>query len=100
MSALPEVPELQLDAPREEVLQQAARLIVAGWSSFDAARHGQEVRPRIAAVRRVELIGSVGPRTLVWLVTEDGEQTVELMWRSHDGRLQIEGARTFTPGSA
>ena len=44
MSALPEEPELQLDAPREEVLQQAARLIVAGWSSFDAARPGQ---PRV-----------------------------------------------------
>jgi hypothetical protein len=73
--------------------------VAAMWSPGYAAGHGQEVRPRIAAVRRVELIGSVGPRTLVWLVTEDGEQTVELMWRSHDGRLQIEGARTFTPGS-
>jgi aromatic-L-amino-acid/L-tryptophan decarboxylase len=41
MSALPELPELQLDAPREEVLEQAMRLIVAAWSSFDTARPGQ-----------------------------------------------------------
>ena len=41
MSALPELPELQLDAPREQVLEQAMRLIVAAWSSFDTARQGQ-----------------------------------------------------------
>ena len=46
MSTPPEVPELQLDAPREEVLEQAARLIVAAWSSFDPAR------PRPAQGRR------------------------------------------------
>jgi hypothetical protein len=73
--------------------------IAAMWSPGYAAGHGQEVRPQIAAVRRAELIGSVGPRTLVWLVMEDGEQTVELLWRRHDGRLLIEGARTFIPGA-
>lgn len=73
--------------------------VAAMWSPGYAAGHGQEVRPQIAAVRRAELIGSVGPRTLVWLVMEEGEQTVELLWRRHDGRLLIKGARTFTPGS-
>jgi hypothetical protein len=51
-------------------------------------------------VRRAELIGSVGPRTLVWLAMADGERTVELLWRRHDDRLLIAGARTFTPGPA
>ncbi len=41
MSFPQQTPELQLDAPRDEVLEQAARLIVAAWSSFDSARHGQ-----------------------------------------------------------
>ena len=41
MSSQPQTPELQLDAPRDQVLEQAARLIVAAWSSFDSARHGQ-----------------------------------------------------------
>ena len=76
------------------------RRSTAMWSPGYAAGHGQEVRPQIATVRRAELIGSVGPRTLVWLVMDDGEHTVELLWRSHDGRLLIEGARTFTPGPA
>jgi hypothetical protein len=29
---------------------------------------------------------------------DDGERTVELLWRRHDDRLLIAGARTFTPG--
>jgi hypothetical protein len=70
----------------------------AMWSPAYAAGHGHEVRPQIPAVRRAELIGSVGPRTLVWLEMDKGEQTVELLWREHDGWL-IEGARTFRPGA-
>ena len=58
------------------------------------------MRPQIATVRRAELIGGVGPRTLVWLAMDGGEATVELLWRRRDGRLLIEGARTFTPGAA
>jgi aromatic-L-amino-acid decarboxylase len=38
-----DVPELQLDAPRDEVLQRAAALIGAAWISFDQARPGQPV---------------------------------------------------------
>jgi hypothetical protein len=70
----------------------------AMWSPAYREEHGAEVRPQIAAVRRAELIGSVGPRTLLWLVMSDGEGTVELLWRPHGERLLIEGARTFTPG--
>jgi hypothetical protein len=69
----------------------------AMWSPGYGAGHGDELRPQIATVRRAELIGSVGPRTLLWLVMGDGEHTVELLWRPHEGRLLIEGARTFTP---
>lgn len=71
----------------------------AMWSAAYAAGHGDEVRPQIPTVRRAELIGSVGPRTLVWLEMDDGEHTVELLWREHDQRWLIEGARTFTPGA-
>jgi hypothetical protein len=91
--------------------QDAARLYAAAlaghdvtaatamWSDVYAGIHGDEVRPQIATVRRAELIGSVGPRTLVWLAMNDGEHTVELLWRAHDHRWLIEGARTFTPGA-
>jgi len=72
----------------------------AMWSPAYAEGHGREVRPQIATVRRAELIGGVGPRTLVWLAMDGGEATVELLWRRRDGRLLIEGARTFTPGAA
>ncbi|MDX6520222.1 MAG: aromatic-L-amino-acid/L-tryptophan decarboxylase [Gaiellales bacterium] len=39
----PRTPELQLDAPREQVLEQATRLIAAAWDSFDQARSGQPI---------------------------------------------------------
>jgi hypothetical protein len=72
----------------------------AMWSTAHDEGPGREVPPQISSVRRAELIGSVGPRTLVWLAMDDGEATVELLWRRRDGRLLIEGARTFTPGAA
>jgi aromatic-L-amino-acid/L-tryptophan decarboxylase len=43
MTATGDAPELQLDAPRDEVLQRAAALIGAAWISFDQARPGQPV---------------------------------------------------------
>ncbi|MDX6550564.1 MAG: hypothetical protein QOJ31_1248 [Gaiellales bacterium] len=91
--------------------QDAARLYAAAlvahdvttatamWSDAYAAGHGDEVRPQLLTVRRAELIGSVGPRTLVWLMMDDGEHTVELLWREYGHRWLIEGARTFTPGA-
>jgi len=71
----------------------------AMWSPTHEEGPGH-VPPRISGVRRAELIGSVGPRTLVWLAMDDGEATVELLWRRRNGRLLIESARTFTPGAA
>src|SRR6476660_1501215 len=41
MSAVGDGPELQLDAPRDEVLQLMAALISEAWTSFDHARPGQ-----------------------------------------------------------
>ncbi len=39
---MPDQPRaLRLDAPREEVLQQATEIILAAWQSFDRARPGQ-----------------------------------------------------------
>jgi aromatic-L-amino-acid decarboxylase len=43
MSAVGDAPELQLDAPREEVLQLAVSLISQAWNSFDQARPGQPI---------------------------------------------------------
>jgi aromatic-L-amino-acid decarboxylase len=43
MSAAGDAPELQLDAPREEVLQRAVSLISQAWNSFDQARPGQPI---------------------------------------------------------
>jgi hypothetical protein len=71
----------------------------AMWSPAYDESHGQEVRPQISTVLRAELIGGVGPRTLVWLSMDGGEATVELLWRRRDERLLIEGARTFTPAA-
>jgi hypothetical protein len=90
------------DAARRYAAALTAHDVTAAaamWSDAYAAGHGHEVSPLIPAVRRAELIGSVGPRTLVSLLTDDGEQTVELLWREHDDRWLIEGARTFTPGA-
>ncbi len=41
MTAVDDGYELRLDAPRDEVLQRAASLITAAWTSFDHARPGQ-----------------------------------------------------------
>jgi len=41
MSTVGDAPELQLDAPRDEVLQLMAALISEAWTSFDHARPGQ-----------------------------------------------------------
>ncbi len=81
------------------LVAQDAERASASWAPAYAAAHGAELRRQMATVRRAELIGSVGPRTLIWLVMEEGEHTVELLWREHAGGWMIEGARTFTPGA-
>jgi hypothetical protein len=71
--------------------------VVALWSSRFEQAQGAELRPRIGLVRSAELIGSVGPRTLIRCLLVAGEETVELLWREHDGGWLVEGARTFRP---
>src|SRR4051812_12124599 len=64
MSAVGDAPELQLDAPREEVLQRAASLITQAWNSFDQARPGQPtVDDDLRAVLREPLPDAPEPVT-------------------------------------
>jgi hypothetical protein len=69
--------------------------VSALWSSRFADAHGAEVLPRVASVAGAELIGSVGPRTLVRVWYTGSDETVELLWRPHGDRWLVEGARTF-----
>jgi hypothetical protein len=82
-----------------------AQLLAAGdadgaaamWTESFRQAHGAEVLPRIPLVRSAELIGGVGPRTLVRCRFPDGEETVEVLWsQAGDGWL-VQGARTFRP---
>lgn len=73
-----------------------AAAVAAMWSPRFAGSHADRVRARIGELRAAELIGSVGPRTLVRCLFGDGEETVELLWREQGGRWLIEAARTFT----
>ena len=64
MSAVGDAPELQLDAPREEVLQRAVSLISQAWNSFDQARPGQPtVDEDLRAVLREPLPDTPEPVT-------------------------------------
>jgi aromatic-L-amino-acid decarboxylase len=64
MSAVGDGPELQLDAPREEVLQRAVSLISQAWNSFDQARPGQPtVDDDLRAVLREPLPDTPEPVT-------------------------------------
>jgi hypothetical protein len=67
----------------------------AAWSQSFADRFDLDLNSRIEKLVSAELIGSVGPRTLVRCWFDDGEQTIELLWRRRDARLLIEGARVF-----
>jgi hypothetical protein len=70
--------------------------VAAMWSPRFAGSHADRIRERIGELRSAELIGSVGPRTLVRCVFADAEETVELLWREQGARWLIEAARTFT----
>jgi aromatic-L-amino-acid decarboxylase len=64
MSAVGDGPELQLDAPRDEVLQLAVTLISQAWNSFDQARPGQPtVDDNLRAVLREPLPDTPEPVT-------------------------------------
>ncbi len=64
-----------------------------------AARADLDLHERLPFLRSAELLGSVGPRTLVRVELEGGEQTIEYLWREHDGALAIVGARVFRPAA-
>jgi hypothetical protein len=81
----------------ERLVAGDRRAVAALWSSRFEQAQGAELRPRIGLVRSAELIGSVGPRTLIRCLMDTGEETVELLWREHDGGWLVEGARTFRP---
>jgi hypothetical protein len=94
-------------AAQEAAAGYAARLAAhdaegasAMWTQGFREAHGDEVLPRIAAVRSAELIAGVGPRTLVRCRFADGEETVELLWRETDDGWLVQGARTFRPLAA
>jgi hypothetical protein len=74
--------------------QRAAQ---AAWSHAFAERFDLDLHNRISRLRSAELIGSVGPRTLLRCWFDDAEQTIELLWRRREARLLIEGARVFRP---
>lgn len=69
----------------------------AAWSPSFAERFELDLHSGLEKLLSAELIGSVGPRTLVRAWFEDGEQTIELLWRRREARLMIEGARVFRP---
>lgn len=74
---------------RDELAAEAA------WSTTFADRFDLDLHSRIEKLVSAELVGSVGPRTLVRCWFDDGEQTIELLWRRREARLLIEGARVF-----
>jgi hypothetical protein len=71
--------------------------VSAMWTESFRDAHGDEVRPRIAAVGSAELIAGVGPRTLVRCRFDHGEETVEVLWQETESGWLVHGARTFRP---
>ena len=69
----------------------------AMWTDAFREAHGEEVLPRIPLVRSAELVGGVGPRTLVRCRFDTGEETAEVLWRETEGAWLVQGARTFRP---
>ena len=76
-----------------------AAAVMALWApDFAAGRVG--AAPRVDGLRSAELIGSVGPRTLVLCRFDNHDETQELLWRPLDGRILVQGERSFRPPSA
>ena len=76
-----------------------AAAVMAMWTpDFAAGRAG--VAPPVDGLRSAELIGSVGPRTLVLCRFADHDETQELLWRPLDGRILVQGQRSFQPPPA
>jgi hypothetical protein len=71
--------------------------VAAMWTESFRDAHGGEVLPRIPLVRSAQLVGGVGPRTLIRCRFDAGEETAEVLWREADGAWLVQGARTFRP---
>jgi hypothetical protein len=76
-----------------------AAAVMALWTP-DLAAGRVGATPRIDGLRSAELIGSVGPRTLVLCRFDDHDETQELLWRPLDGRVLVQGQRSFRPPPA
>jgi hypothetical protein len=76
-----------------------AAAVMALWTP-DLAAGRVGATPRIDGLRWAELIGSVGPRTLVLCRFDDHDETQELLWRPLDGRVLVQGQRSFRPPPA
>ena len=74
-----------------------SRGVASMWTDAFREVHGNEVLPRIPLVRSAQLVGGVGPRTLIRSRFDAGEETAEVLWREVDGRWLVAGARTFRP---
>lgn len=76
-----------------------AAAVMALWTpDFAAGRVG--AAPPVDGLRSAELIGSVGPRTLLLCRFADHDEIQELLWRPLDGRILVQGQRSFRPPPA
>jgi hypothetical protein len=76
-----------------------AAAVTAMWTpDFAAGRVG--AAPPVDGLRSAELIGSVGPRTLLLCRFADHDEIQELLWRPLDGRILVQGQRSFRPPPA
>jgi hypothetical protein len=73
--------------------------VMALWTPDFAADRAAATQP-VAGLQSAELIGSVGPRTLVLCRFDDHDETQELLWRPLDGRVLVQGQRSFRPPAA
>jgi hypothetical protein len=86
--------------------QDAAAQLVDALSAHDAAAAAEafdqtlarwdehDARLPIESIRTAELLGSVGPRTLVRIQGES-DQTIEYLWRRAGDGMLVAGARVF-----
>ena len=87
--------------------QEAAEALVAAFNRHDGAAVRMMVEPgkdetadqeadRATRATRAELVGSVGPRTLVRVWSADSDVTLEYLWRRHGDDWQIAYVREFS----
>jgi hypothetical protein len=87
--------------------QDAGEALAAAFERRDSAAVRAMVEPeraeladqeagRAAGATRAELVGSVGPRTLVRVWSGSSDVTLEYLWRRHGDDLQIAFVREFS----